>query len=547
MTILTDQINRIKSAPNLQLKPNPYLRDPDYPYKYQRRGSLMMLLRPRLILGDDVGLGKTIESIVSSTYMKAKRPDTKFLVMTEKGALEQWQNEYETHTKDMKPIIITAETHVDSLRRMTALRLGEYDVLITTYSLAYDYSQYMLEGLGERWVIFADEPNYFKTVDSMLHRNMYGFVNGDLHGNNYRMERRKKPDGKYEILQHTIPGKPASRAYGLTATIIENRLEEAFGIMRVITPGCFPSKKYFEDNFCKMGRRKGVKAKVVVGYKNLPQFRRHIEPYFYGRLQDDPEVEQELPTVIFKDLDITLPDPQGRKLLEATDKLFQYADGEIKQVDVLPSLILAQQIADDPRLIGFDIEGEKTRVLIEMLQNSLAGERVIIYSKFRSAIDLLEEQFKKHNVERPVRITGKETTAERNESKRRFMSDGLDRANILLGTRAMMKAMNLQKGGVLIFYDLPWSYGNYRQIIGRIKRTGSQHKTVLVIHLLAKLSANLQQLLGQTTTIDHHTLNTIRKKFDLWKIVTGDVIEIDSVTSDFQDVFNAIRSSRKTP
>lgn len=498
-----------------------------------------------MILGDDVGLGKTIESIVASTYMKAKRPDTKFLVMTEKAALEQWLAEYETHTKGFRPRIITAETHVDPLRRTTALRLGEYDVLITTYSLAYDYSQYLLEGLGQRWVLFADEPNYFKTVDSMLHRNMYGLVNGDLEGKTYRMERRKRLDGKIEMIQQYIPGVPAARAYGLTATIIENRLEEAFGIMRVVTPGCFPSQKYFQDSFCKMGRRKGTKSLVVVGYKNLGQFRKHIEPHFYGRLQDNPEVEQELPEVIFKDLEITLPDIQGRKLLEATDKLFQYADGTIAQVDVLSSLILAQQMADDPRLKGFDIEGEKTKVLIEMLKNSLAGERVIIYSKFRSCIDLLETEFRKHNIEQPVRITGKEDTAQRNESKRRFMSDGIDRANILLGTRAMMKALNLQKGGILIFFDLPWSYGNYRQIIGRIKRTGSQHKTVLVIHLLAKLSQHLQQILGDVLTIDHHTLNTVRKKFDLWKIVTGDVIEIDSVTSDFQDVFNTILNARK--
>lgn len=283
MTILADQINRIKNSPNLQLKPNPYLLDPDYPYKYQRRGSLMMLLRPRLILGDDVGLGKTIESVVASTYMKAKRPDTKFLVMTEKGALEQWQTEYANHTQGMRTKIITAETHVDPLQRTTALRLGEFDVLITTYSLAYDYSPYLLEGLGERWVIFADEPNYFKTVDSMLHRNMNGFVNGDLEGRCYRMERVKRTDGKHEIKQHFLKGTPAARAYGLTATIIENRLEEAFGIMRVITPNAFPGQKFFQDNFCKMGTRKthgGRRAKVVVGYKNLPQFRRHIEPYF---------------------------------------------------------------------------------------------------------------------------------------------------------------------------------------------------------------------------------------------------------------------------
>lgn len=540
---------KIKTAAVLTLKPNPYLKDHTRPFAYQCRAALLMLMRPRMILGDDVGLGKTYESIIHYTYMKAKDPTTKALVFTEKITLSQWADEFADHTNGIKTKIITAETHPDPASRIAAIRLGEYDVLITTYSTAYDYTQYMLEGLGSRWICYADEPNYFKSLDSMLHRNMYGMLNGDIEGKPYRVERYKETkDAKNFTLKHIpINGKVCARAYGLTATIIENRLEEAFGIMRVVTPGCFPSKDYFEKNFCKMGYRKTGKGKtkVVVGYKNLDRFRTHIEPYFYGRLQDDPEVKQQLPEVIFKDLNIDLPDSQGRKLLEATDRLFQFPDGEIKQVDVLPSLILAQKMASDPRMAGFDMVGAKTEALMEMLQNSLAGERVIIYSKFRSAIDLLEEEMLKRNIERPVRITGSESKEEREESKRRFMAEGVDRANILLMTRAGQKGVNLQKGGILIFYDMPWSYGAYRQIIGRLKRTGSTHTHIAVIHLLGRLSERLRDQLGDVKTIDHHTLDTVRKKFDLWKIITGDIIEIESVTDDATKVFEAIRGTRK--
>lgn len=534
----------LKTAKNLVLKANDHLPDPSIPYKYQIRGILMMLMRPRMILGDDVGIGKTIQSIISFSVLKSKNPQTKALVLTEKGTLDQWLSEFEWLTKGIKVKIITADTHPDPANRIQAFRLGEYDVVISTYSSVYDYSQYVLEGLGDRWVLYADEPNYFKNLDTMLHRNMYGMVNGDIEGQCYRCERKKNSEGKYEIVNIPIPGKTCVRAYGLTATIIENRLEEAFGIMRIITPGIFPSKKHFEDNYCV---KKKVKRGIwkIIRYKNLDKFRAAIEPVFYGRLQDDPEVEQELPEVIFKDLHIELPDKQGRKLIEATDRLIQMPDGEIKQVQILPSLILAQQIANDPRLAGFDLEGEKIRVLIEMLQNSLAGERVFIWSKFRSAIDLIEESLIKANVERPVRITGSENEAARKEAKRRFMSDDpMDRANILLGTRAAMKGLNLQKGGFLIFFDLPWSYGAYRQIIGRLKRTGSSQKRIAVFHLMARLSQHLQKVSGMVETIDHLTLQTVRKKFELWQAITGDILEIESVDTDATAIFQAIKESK---
>ena len=83
----------IKSAKRLALKPNPYLVDPMIPFLYQSRMILMMLVRPRLIVGDDIGLGKTLESILAFTHIKAAYPETKLLVLSEKAAYLQWVDE----------------------------------------------------------------------------------------------------------------------------------------------------------------------------------------------------------------------------------------------------------------------------------------------------------------------------------------------------------------------------------------------------------------------------------------------------------------------
>lgn len=520
-------VQTIKTAPDLVLKPNRYFEDVQIPFLYQRRGILMMLIRRRMILGDDVGLGKTLEAIVAFSYMKARNPKLKALVLTEKIAYLQWLKEFEWLTPTLRVKLITPHTHQSPILRTRAYRQHGADVVITSYSAVtprkrrggqgeYRYGDHIREGLGPEWVLIADEPNYFKNPRSKLHRAIFNMTNDPRTG--------------------------AQRAYGLTATVLENRLEEVFGISRVVTPGIFASRAQFERDYCVIRKLPGIPARIVVGYKNLDRFRQQLEPAYYGRLQDDPEVMQALPDVISKDVEIEMEPEQSRKVLEAMDRIIQMPGGEVKQVDILPSLILAQQLANDPRLLGFKIPGAKVDALMEILTGSLSGERVVVFSKLRSMVDLLEVEINKAGM-KTVRITGAEDQGEREESKRRFMTDGKDRCNVLLMTRAGQKAVNLQKGGHLFFFDLPWSYGLYRQTVGRLKRTGSSFKAVGVYRMLACLHPNTARLAGSVKTIDHHALAVVMRKFKLWQALTGDITEIESATSDMMEIYREIRKA----
>jgi len=265
------------------------------------------------------------------------------------------------------------------------------------------------------------------------------------------------------------PDEGVVRAFGLTATIIENRLEEAFGIFRIICPGTFDSNIEFFKRYCIRKTIRGGR-KIVVGHKNLSHFRKRIAKTSFGRLQDDPDVEQELPDLMVKDVQVTMGEKQSRKVLEAMDRIIEMPGGEVKAVQMLPSLILAQQLVNDPALKGFVYPAAKVEALSEMLEGSLRGQRVVVYSKLRSMIDSLEAHFKKKGIE-IVRITGAENDHQRDRSKNRFMDDD-DSVNILLMNRAGAKSVNLQKGGHLFFFDVPWSYGLYRQIIAYSENKG---------------------------------------------------------------------------
>lgn len=466
------------------------------------------------VTNDFIVTHNTIQSIFTYSYLKALNPSCKALILTEKIALRQWMNEFNTHTKGLDVRIITATTHPDKDLRISALRNGNSDVTISTYSLMYKYLDYMREGLGENFVLFADEPNYFKSTSSQLHRNMFNFA---IH---------------------------AKRVYGLTATVLENRLEEVYGITRVIYPGYLSNEEEFQKTYCVMQKIKQLKWPVVVGYKNLDHFRAKMEPIFLGRREDDPEVQQSLPELLPKDLEIELGLEQSRKVMEATDKIIQMPSGNIKKLDILAALTVTQQVVNDPALLGFNIPSAKTEATLELLKNSLAGEKVIIHSKFRTQIDLLEKAINK-SVGKTVRITGTESQEKRERAQDLFMTDGARGVNILLMTRAGIKAGNLQKGNHLIFFDLPWSYGHYIQAIGRLRRLGSLHQKIVIYRLLAVLHPKVVEMFGDERTVDHSILRHLVRKKALFDILTGDTTEIKDLGGDLQQIIEELKSTRK--
>jgi len=507
----------IKAAKNLTLKSNGVFANTDMPYQYQRKGSLVMLVTPRMVLGDDVGLGKTLETLLATSYMKAQNQKTRFLVFTEKTALKQWRKESQNLCPSFTTRIITAELYPDTQQRIRVMRNPEADVVFTSYSMLYNFSKYLKEGMGTRWICIFDEPDLFKNTESAAHQIAFDMVNTE--------------------------GGPA-RVYGLTATIVGNRLTEAFGILRIVCPGAIESWKFFEDNFCIVAYVNN--RKVIKGYKNLDEFRKLIEPVFFGRMQDDPEVKQDLPEVITKDVEITMSKDQSRKVVEAMDRLIKMPDGEVKALGLLPGLTMAQQMVDDPRLKGFDIPGEKTQALLEMVNGSLNGQRIVIFSKFRSVVDLLEQQIRKSTNYPVLRITGKESWEEKEAAKDFFMSDEEAAENsILLLTNAGKRAINLQKGGHFIFFDLPWAYDDYRQLIGRLKRTGSTFKIIGVYRFLAQLHPDLAANIGTDKTVDHHTLNILMKKYELFKAVTGEsqANTIQTGDGELKEIYEAIKDS----
>jgi SNF2 family DNA or RNA helicase len=340
----------------------------------------------------------------------------------------------------------------------------------------------------------------------------------------------------------------AERVWSLSATIIKNRLMEAWAIYKVTVPDLFTTKTQFMREYCVTreqtipGSRRRIQ--IVVGHRkrDIEAFREVIDPYFIGRPKH--EVAKELPPLTTKIVDCDLSNIQKEKYKEALNGLLEYSDkqtGELseREVSKLTAVTVCQQIVNHPALVDVEGDSGKLETLLDLLDTELEGEKVIIFSRFRSMIDILDGEISSKGI-KTCRITGGESGEERLKSQQQFQDPKSD-VTVCLITMAAAEGVNLQLAKAVVFYDTPWSAGDYLQIVGRMIRIGSIHDRVYSYHLCAP------------KTIDERVMKTLKAKMGLIEAVLGkrlkeegtedSVVEFGS--SELADIFDGLLEDAK--
>lgn len=542
-----EELLKYRKATNAALKPCVYLQESVRLRYYQVIGVLHLIKMMRMVLGDGTGLGKTVEIIAAYCYLLSRNTGLKMLVVSPKSATSQWVDEFAKFTNGLN--VRRLENFGPASRREQYVKFftdPTQNVLVMHYHWFREDLRVYEPYIKEDVMVVFDEASAFKNYQSKTH------------------------------LAALEVSKKASRVVGLTATLLKNNLEEGFGIYRVIHQGVFNTgitgfkKRYCVEKLQDIGKRK---VPVVVGYKNIPHFRDTIDPFFLGRAKYD--VSTELPSLITKEVAVGLSDVQWQAYGEALEGMLEMptAEGgtEGKEVSALTQLIYCQQIVDSPELIGREGSSEKETELFRLLEDEFEGEHTIIFSKFKKMVNRIEKLLAEKGVP-CLRITGDEDEEQRNLSKIMFQEDkeALKRwaakylvekedpreeshrkavlrscnhllvmlknkvwPKIMLLTPAGTEALNLQSASVFIFYDSPWSPGDYEQLLGRMIRIGSVHLTVIAVHLVCK------------GTIDDHVIKRLKEKAKTIKMAMGETTK-GALTfdkeADLSDILHRMRA-----
>lgn len=547
-------LKKIRSNKKVALKPCKYLKPETKLRAYQAIGTIHFLSLKGFILGDGVGLGKTIQAIASYAYDLEKNSDAKLLVITPKSATEQWEEEIHKFCTGVTTHILTNEYgkikdkdeygKIEDLKskgikhkkiRGFEARKAQYDtisanVLIMGYAAAKGDYEFIIKNRLPRYTVIFDEVQEIKNEKTQAH------------------------------LSAEKLSEKADKVYGLSATIIKNRLEEAYNIFNVIVPGLFPGKIKFYSEYTirkKMsinipGSRKKRYFNKVVGYKNLEQFKQLIDPYFL--IRKTREVADELPRLISNKLSLEMTEKQSKLYKQALDgdlyrriikeKYFEYeeyynklatpTEKEEKIYDKLKerydesltkegvrknkiaALAYCQIVSNGPGWLKEEGDSSKEIEFKRLFDQELSNDKVIVFTRFKTGIPILEKILDDLEIKH-TRITGEESAEERRDARKKFQEQELkseeDKAQVIFITTAGSAAINLQKARVILFYDTPWSYGDLYQTIGRAQRIGSLHSHVLLLHMVNK------------GTIDEHVLKILETKKSLINTIMGDIAE----------------------
>jgi len=576
-----ERLKKVRASKTVKLKPIARLRDqirgldgkmqPFNLRYYQVQGVYHMMVLKRMMLGDGTGLGKTVETLVALSYLWLKEPKNKVLIVAPKSAIRQWASEIKRFTKDVKVIVVTspkgkakggALEHRKKLYQEWAnAPTGPKDpkvVLVLNYALlqrdwnAEGYQPLKPNGRPDpkKPVI----PGILNGITQKLAADLIVIYDECTAFKNMRTK-------TWEVCRFL--SERAARVYGLTATLLKNHLMEGYCIYKALKPDLFGTKTKFLDDYCYTKMQavsRGRQIPIVLGYKNLDHFRMVIDPFFLGRAKH--AVSDELPTLTTREVLCEMNKGEDSKYAEALTGVLELGDGDIRDYEehkALVSLTYCQQVVNSLTMLryaeGDDVEGNllfdepahklgsmgaKEQALVDLITGELDGEKVIVYTRFESLVARLQAILKREGV-KSTRITGKENDAKREKHQAAFQDLESDTSVIFI-TDAGSEAINLQAAVAEIFYDAPYSWGDYVQTLGRMIRIGSPHTAVLAYHLIAERPSTNKK---SRKTIDHHVLSLLRKKKGLIDKVLGEAavgaLKFDKPTSSARQLLKALR------
>lgn len=510
---------------------------------YQKQMVLHFHHMPRFVDGDSVGLGKTLCAIAGTCafdhVISQQGKKTKTIIFTTTSTAHQWESEIKRFST-LNPWVLkdaykfkgdTKITYGHKARMAQLQKFLEHsqlDVLIVRYS----------QFIGRRKKIAGPLDADGKPVDEEGKENLSQEIRdfrdalSGIKGRSVLIldetHKIKTPGAQIRNMVVSVQRK-FSKVWGLTATAIKNHLEEFYSIMAALGISPLGSLNYFRENFCqwqaiRMGPRVDYK---IIGYTRIPEFKVGIRPFYWGRSQ--AQVKEPLPKLTTLYHPVELSEAQSKLLLEdipsgnyVLPPIIRTVAGEVEVVERDPTnlmtmLSVSQLVANSPALLDrSDLKvfhspalSAKEEVLLDLLDGELLGEKVIIFTKYKSWIDRLEHLTggKKFTARNFLRVTGDEKGTKR-EKNRQLFQNNPDYDFIAINS-AGIEGLNLQQAAHMICLDLPWSWGDLIQLVGRMVRMASPH-SACTLHILYAMG-----------TIDEFVIETQRSKKGVFERILG--------------------------
>lgn len=457
------------------------------PFDYQlaTMQTVLRRMRGRAILADEVGLGKTIEAGLVLSELRMRGLADRALVITPAGLVGQWREELER--KFALPTTIAArggwETRADRPVVLASLAAARRDPLRSAVT-------------DERWeVVIIDEAHRLRNPAS---------ASGKL---------ARALRTRYLLL--------------LTATPVENRLQDLYELVNLVAPGMLGTAAQFRRTHGSAGSGADTGVEAL---RNVAALRARTRQIMVRHRRS--EVAVLLPQRLAETVLVTPCDAERSLYSELTARIRDEARGAAPTQRLtlrsLARLAGSSPAAAAPTLdkVGWHDLADRARAIErprktdELMSRLRAhvkrGEKVLVFTAFRHTLDALAAALAASGVPAAC-YHGSLPRRDKDAAVAAFAGD----VPVLLSTESAGEGRNLQFCHVMINVDLPWNPMQIEQRLGRLHRVGQEHD-VLLANLVSR------------GTIEERILHVLESKINLFELVVGELdMILGRVTDDF--------------
>jgi SNF2 family DNA or RNA helicase len=456
------------------------------PHQLEVAKQVVEKMNGKAILADEVGLGKTIEAgLILKEYM-IRGLVKKVLILVPASLVSQWV--MELNQKFFIPAVQQKKSYV----------WEQCDVVVSSIDTA--------KKSPHREIIY--EQNYDMVIIDEAHK---------LKNNKTK---------NYEFVQNL----KKKFCLLLTATPIQNRIEEIFHLVSLLKPGHLGNAAYFTEKYGKARslhtdeHLKALVNKVMIRNRRVDTgiewSKRNVETIMIEFSKEERELYnavQSLKNISFGNQFSLIT--MLREVCSSREALFVTLKNMIeKNEGEIPPYF--NELIEKINAVNKNSKAEKALELIRSID-----DKVIIFTEYRATQLYLQWFLKQHGIS-SVPFRGGFKRGKKDWMKELFKN----KMQVLIATEAGGEGINLQFCHHVINYDLPWNPMRLEQRIGRVHRLG-QTNDVYIYNFAVK------------DTVEEHILKLLYEKIHLFERVIGELddilakIELHNFEDYLHDIF----------
>jgi SNF2 family DNA or RNA helicase len=496
-------------------------------FPHQRAGVAFLATAKRALLADEPGLGKTAQAIRALKELHERGEDVfPILIVCPNTLKNNWAREFATWWPDVSTQVIKgsalqrkkqfdqpAEVFIinwESLRSHS--RLSPYGSISLTRCKACGGQD---EKISEnRCEVHLRELNNFK---------FKAVIADEIH-------RSKDPKSKQSRALWSASGNAEIR-FALTGTPIANNVVDLWSILHWISPKDWPSKTKWIDRMVDV-MLNAFGGMMVLGVKPQMQeeFYSSVNPYMRRMLKK--VVLPNLPPVLKERRDVEMSTKQKKAYEQMRDLMISELESgdTLAAPSVLTQTIRLLQFASSYATIVVNEEtGEPKAILdspsckIDALMDDIGNgdfgdDSVAVSAVSKQLINLLSAELTKKKISHGL-ITGDQDEDERQKAIDDFQSGAIKW--ILFTAQAGGVGITLTAARRLIMLQRPWSLVDYKQVLDRVHRIGSEiHDSIVITDYVTE------------GTIEERVIQVLETKADNFEQIVKDKDQLLKLLQD---------------